>query len=180
GDNPFTWNATKYDVNGTLLWTWKNEEDVSIWFHLDEAVVGEDGSVVLAGGGQSSPQIFKINAGGELEWETKGCEKNPGGLVMQGDGSLVVGGRTDGSTDDDGGDFMACILDTNNNGAVVSTWKGGTKDYDTCDIAVLSDNDSVVLGGQTFGDWRSGESQGGRDFAAVKLGNNLTEIWRWQ
>ena len=42
---------------------------------------------------------------------------------MQGDGSLVVGGRTDGSTDDDGGDFMACILDTNNNGAVVSTWK---------------------------------------------------------
>ena len=42
---------------------------------------------------------------------------------MQGDGSLVVGGRTDGSTDSDNGDFMACILDTNNNGAVVSTWK---------------------------------------------------------
>ena len=51
--------------------------------------------------------------------------------------------------------------------------------YDTLDVAVLSDNDSVVLGGQTFGDW-SGERHGGRDFAAVKLGNNLTEIWRWQ
>ena len=43
---------------------------------------------------------------------------------MQGDGSLVVGGRTNnGSTADDNGDFKACILDTNNNGAVVSTWK---------------------------------------------------------
>ena len=41
---------------------------------------------------------------------------------MQGDGSLVVGGRTDGVTDDNG-DIMACILDTNNNGSVVSTWK---------------------------------------------------------
>ena len=42
---------------------------------------------------------------------------------MQRDGSLVVGGKTNGSTDSDGGDFKACILDTNNNGAVVSTWK---------------------------------------------------------
>ena len=48
----------------------KSEEDVSIWFHLDEAVVGEDGSVVLAGGGETSPQIFKIDAGGERKWET--------------------------------------------------------------------------------------------------------------
>ena len=42
---------------------------------------------------------------------------------MQVDGSLVVGGRTNGSTADDNGDFKACILDTNNNGTVVSTWK---------------------------------------------------------
>ena len=48
----------------------KSEEDASISFHLDEAVVGEDGSVVLAGGGVFSPQFFKIDAGGELEWET--------------------------------------------------------------------------------------------------------------
>ena len=48
----------------------KSEEDASISFHLDEAVVGEDGSVVLAGGGAFSPQFFKIDAGGELEWET--------------------------------------------------------------------------------------------------------------
>ena len=48
----------------------KSEEDASISFHLDEAVVGEDGSVVLAGGGTDSPQFFKIDAGGELEWET--------------------------------------------------------------------------------------------------------------
>ena len=48
----------------------KSEEDASISFHLDEAVVGEDGSVVLAGGGETSPQFFKIDAGGELEWET--------------------------------------------------------------------------------------------------------------
>ncbi|CAN0404825.1 unnamed protein product [Ascophyllum nodosum] len=123
GGKRFTWNATKYDVNGTLFWTWKSEEDASISFHLDEAVVGEDGSVVLAGGGETSPQFFKIDAGGELEWETTGCEQSPGGLVMQGDGSLVVGGRTNGSTADDNGDFKACILDTNNNGAVVSTWK---------------------------------------------------------
>ena len=49
----------------------KSEEDVSIWWHLDEAVVGEDGSVVLAGGGTFSPQFFKIDADGELEWKTK-------------------------------------------------------------------------------------------------------------
>ena len=48
----------------------KSEEDASISFHLDEAVVGEDGSVVLAGGGTFSPHIVKVGASGELEWET--------------------------------------------------------------------------------------------------------------
>ena len=41
---------------------------------------------------------------------------------MQGDGSLVVGGTREVS-DDNTGDFMACRVDSNNNGTVISTWK---------------------------------------------------------
>ncbi|CAN0435097.1 unnamed protein product, partial [Ascophyllum nodosum] len=179
GDSPFTWNVTKFDVNGTWLWEWKNDdEDLEIWWHLNDAGVGEDGSVGLAGGGLTSPHIVKIGAGGELEWESEDCDQKPQGLVMQGDGSLVIGG-TRKISDGNSGDFAACKLDSTKNGVVVSTWEGGTNSYDSCSVAVLGDNDSVILAGQTFGDWE-GEWLGGRDFAAVKLGNNLTEIWRWQ
>ena len=41
---------------------------------------------------------------------------------MQGDGSLVVGGTREVS-DNNTVDFMACRLDSNNNGTVISTWK---------------------------------------------------------
>ncbi|CAN0418778.1 unnamed protein product [Ascophyllum nodosum] len=179
-ENRFTWNATKLDANGTLLWTWKSDEDLDIYWHLNEAVVGEDGSSVLAGGGLSSPRIFKIDADGELEWGTEGCEQRPEGLVMQGDGSLVVGGTREVS-DNNTGDFMACRLDSNNNGTVISTWKNGTDpNYDTVDVAVLADNDSVILAGRTSGNW-GGEPLGERDFAAVKLDKNLTTVlWKWQ
>ena len=38
--------------------------------------MGEDGSSVLAGGGLSSPRIFKIDADGELEWGTEVIKNN--------------------------------------------------------------------------------------------------------
>ena len=41
---------------------------------------------------------------------------------MQGGGSIVVGGTRKAFVNDTG-DFVACKLDSNQNGAVVSTWK---------------------------------------------------------
>ena len=53
------------------LFAKNDDEDLEIWWHLNDAGVGEDGSVGLAGGGLTSPHIVKIGAGGELEWESK-------------------------------------------------------------------------------------------------------------
>ena len=53
------------------LFAKNDDEDLEIWWHLNDAGVGEDGSVGLAGGGLTSPHIVKIGAGGELEWESE-------------------------------------------------------------------------------------------------------------
>ena len=37
----------------------------------------------------------------------------------------------------------------------------------------------MYLVGDTFGNW-SGVNEGARDFAAVKLDANGSELWRWQ
>lgn len=56
----------------------------------------------------------------------------------------------------------------------------GTDKYDTFEIAVLADNESIVMAGHTFGNW-SGVNKGGSDFAAVKLDTSLNAYqWRWQ
>lgn len=56
----------------------------------------------------------------------------------------------------------------------------GTDKYDTFEIAVLADNESIVMAGHTFGNW-SGVNKGGSDFAAVKLDTNLIAYqWKWQ
>lgn len=38
------------------------------YWHLDDVVVGENGSVVMAGGGENSPAVVKIDPSGQLEW----------------------------------------------------------------------------------------------------------------
>lgn len=38
----------------------------------------------------------------------------------------------------------------------------------------------VIMVGNTDGNWNGVASQGGADFAAVKLGSAGTVIWRWQ
>lgn len=43
----------------------------------------------------------------------------------------------------------------------------------------MGENDTIVIAGYTDGDWAEG-SAGGEDFAAVKIANDGTTLWRWQ
>lgn len=62
---------------------------------------------------------------------------------------------------------------------MTSPAQGGTDKEDRLYGAIPGDNGSVVLIGNTRGDW-SGENSGGADFAAVKLDENGLVLWRWQ
>lgn len=44
------------------------DEEGPFYWHLDDVVVGENGSVVMAGGGENSPAVVKIDPSGQLEW----------------------------------------------------------------------------------------------------------------
>lgn len=45
---------------------------------------------------------------------------------------------------------------------------------------VVMDDGSVILGGQTEGDWAMADADGSTDFAAAKVDQDGVEIWRWQ
>lgn len=55
----------------------------------------------------------------------------------------------------------------------------GSDGYNRLRAATALADGSVVLAGYTEGDW-SESNQGGKDFAAVKLGVSGLEEWRWQ
>lgn len=56
----------------------------------------------------------------------------------------------------------------------------GTAEDDKLFAATMVGSDgSIVLAGETNGNWE-GESSGKMDFAAIKLGADGSEIWRWQ
>lgn len=45
--------------------------------------------------------------------------------------------------------------------------------------AAVAQDGSIILAGSTAGDW-NGSIVGTRDFAAVRLDVDGTELWRWQ
>lgn len=57
--------------------------------------------------------------------------------------------------------------------------QGGTDYEDDFEGAAVGQDGGIVLAGHTTGNW-SGESEGGVDFAAVKLDADGNVLWKWQ
>lgn len=57
--------------------------------------------------------------------------------------------------------------------------KGGTEVEDHCKGVVITDDGSVIVAGETRGDW-GGINAGKMDFVAVKLNASGEQIWVWQ
>ncbi|CAN0306659.1 unnamed protein product [Ascophyllum nodosum] len=74
-------------------------------------------------------------------------------------------------------DFAAVKL--NANGEDLWVWQDGTEDDDLLFTVVASEDGSVVMAGQTSGDFGS-INAGLDDFTAIKLDANGTMMWTWQ
>lgn len=99
------------------------------------------------------------------------------------DGSIVLGGITDGDWDGDlSGIVDICAVALDEDGEELWRWQDGVPYGINVihDAAALSDG-SVVFAGSTEGDYVSTIGHaGGEDFMAVKVFSNGVTDWRWQ
>ncbi|CAN0306359.1 unnamed protein product [Ectocarpus fasciculatus] len=103
------------------------------------------------------------------------------GAASRADGSIVIGGATDGEWEGDltgYNDFFSVALDEDGS----ELWRfqdGSLYDINSAwGVAALSDG-SVVLVGSTDGDY-AGTNAGAQDFAVVKLTEEGVLEWTWQ
>ncbi|CAM9445750.1 unnamed protein product [Ectocarpus fasciculatus] len=185
-DNP-AWAALKLDAEGMVVWEWLNGTTLS---YLAGAVIGLDGSVVLAGstadGGYQGYAALKLDSEGvELwRWQDNSVDANcrAYGVAASDSGSVVsVGMINDGewATPSVGGyDFIAYKVDGDGN--LLWKWQDGTTGVDILSaVASVDEEGSVVMAGLTSLDF-SDPSVGGNDFVAIKLDSGGTTLWTWQ
>ncbi|CAM9731332.1 unnamed protein product [Ectocarpus fasciculatus] len=118
----------------------------------------------------------------DWRWQGGGpANENMKGVAAGDDGAIVAVGRTDGDffpyVSLGGFDFLAVKLGPD--GLYSWHWQDGTSDEDNLNDAVVNADGSVVLAGSTEGDW-AGTNAGLGDFAAVKLDESGTVLWKWQ
>ncbi|CAM9406721.1 unnamed protein product, partial [Ascophyllum nodosum] len=152
-----------------------------------------DGSVIVGGitngsyGRASEGGLdfvaLKLDSNGNVEWawqdgtdEDDGCKA----VAVGEEGSVILAGYTCGNwTTTQVGVCDVLVVKLDLNGTVMWTWQNGTENGDYAESAVIQEDGSVLIVLETDGDW-DGANIGSDDFAAVKLGANGTEIWRWQ
>ncbi|CAN0358747.1 unnamed protein product, partial [Ectocarpus fasciculatus] len=187
--------AIKFDSDGTEEWRWQQdgtEQDEVISTCSKTA----DGNVVLTGltqGNWVTPNTglwalvaVKLDvADGSVIWRYQAGVESfsvvSRGAASRADGSIVVGGTTDGDWDGDltgYADFFSVALDEDGS----ELWRfqdGSLFDVNSAwGVAALSDG-SVVLAGTTDGDY-AGTNAGAQDFAVVKLTDEGVLDWTWQ
>ncbi|CAM9813426.1 unnamed protein product, partial [Ectocarpus sp. 6 AP-2014] len=185
-DNP-AWAALKLDEEGAVVWEWLNGTTLS---YVAGAVIGLDGSVVLAGstvdGDYQGYAALKLDYEGvELwRWQDNSIDAScrAYGVAASDSGSVVaVGMINDGewATPSVGGyDFIAYKVDGDGN--LLWKWQDGTIGFDILWAVVSADEEgSVVMAGMTSLDF-SGPSVGSKDFVAIKLDSGGTTLWTWQ
>ncbi|CAM9944679.1 unnamed protein product, partial [Ectocarpus sp. 12 AP-2014] len=187
--------AIKFDSDGTEEWRWQQdgtEKDEVISTCSKTA----DGNVVLTGITQGD--WVETNAGlwalvavkldvtdGSVIWQYQAGVPSSSvvsrGSASRADGSIVIGGTTDGDWDGEltgYADFFSVALDED--GSELWRFQDGSlfSISSAWGVTALSDG-SVVLAGTTDGDYAE-TNAGAQDFAVVKLTEEGVLDWTWQ
>ncbi|CAM9980650.1 unnamed protein product [Ectocarpus sp. 12 AP-2014] len=187
--------AIKFDSDGTEEWRWQQEGT-----EKDEVISTcsktADGNVVLTGLTQGdwvetntglwALVAVKLDvADGSVIWRYQAGVPSYSvvsrGAASRTDGSIVIGGTTDGDWDGEltgYADFFSVALDED--GSELWRFQDGSlfSISSAWGVAALSDG-SVVLAGVTDGDYAE-TNAGAQDFAVVKLTEEGVLDWTWQ
>ncbi|CAN0076073.1 unnamed protein product [Pylaiella littoralis] len=192
-DDVRSWAVLALDATGEELWKWGQGSDV-VGKDINGAAIGEDGFSVFVGATGTDDTdtdstedlaAIKLDVDGNMEWiwQDGSTEGNDAAhaVAMAEDGSVVLAGVVSGEWAEESqgeADFAACMLEADM--TLVWTWQNGTDKYDKFSAMVMLEDGSVVLAGQTFGNWAGTNNNDSSDFAAVKLDASGNELWRWQ
>ncbi|CBJ28797.1 hemolysin-type calcium-binding region [Ectocarpus siliculosus] len=186
--------AIKFDSDGTEEWRWQDGTE------MDEGITTcsktADGNVVLTG--STLGDWVETNTGlwalvavkldvtdGSVIWQYQAGVPSQSvvsrGSASRADGSIVIGGVTDGDWDGEltgFTDFFTVALDED--GSELWRFQDGSllSSSSAWGVAALSDG-SVVLAGTTDGNY-AGTNAGAQDFAVVKLTEEGVLDWTWQ
>ncbi|CAM9360961.1 unnamed protein product [Scytosiphon promiscuus] len=178
-------------LEATEAWVW---QDGSITDdHIRAATAGWDGSYFLAGftsgnwnganSGESDWATVKLDADGTEVWRyqggTEGNDSFTAAAVDQQNGSVVLAGQMSGlvtSSASTTGNFAVLRIDAG--GTVLWEFQDGTSEQDEVNGIAMAGDGSVVVVGATKGDWNGANAS--FDFAAFRLDEDGTEIWRYQ
>ncbi|CBN75056.1 Transmembrane receptor kinase [Ectocarpus siliculosus] len=188
--------AYKLAKDGTLLWKWQDGTADYDTLHAVVSVDG-DGSVVMAG--QTSGDFSGISVGSNdfiaIKLDAEGNElwtwqdgTSSGDFVeaaaATGDGSIVLAGYTygewSGELAGENCDFAAVKIDAN--GTEVWRWQGGyAVQYNGMHAVAVQEDGTVLLTGRS-GDYNAVavNGVGASEIAAVMLGVDGEEVWRWK
>ncbi|CAN0237901.1 unnamed protein product, partial [Scytosiphon promiscuus] len=186
------------DANGSSLWVSQSgtvdEEDCAWGMTMlsDSSVVvaghtrGDYGDVGVHAGAEDFAALRVLSDGSVLwKWQN-GTSKTDilYGVSVADNDEIFLAGYTEGdfttSASSDGADsaFVAIKLDPN--GTEMWRWQDGpAAGSGELTAAAATADGGVVLVGWAQGDWAA-PSAGSVDFAAVKLGPDGQEVWRWQ
>ncbi|CAM9112514.1 unnamed protein product [Ectocarpus sp. 4 AP-2014] len=182
--------------DGSQLWSWQDgtvEDDVLV------GVVERGGGSTVVLAGRTGGDWADANAGEGTDFAAVKLEAGDGSEIWRfqdgssgadtlksvaaaEDDTIVLAGYTEGSLGgDNAGETDCVVVKLDADGGVLWRWQGGTAESDICSAAVVAEDGSIVLAGNTMGSWDGSEANAGEeDLVVVKLDKDGNQLWHWQ